>query len=259
MSNDNQTLIHLFHRDLIGPDYKDAAYTLAAVLAIPKAMAQADESGIPSYAVEHALAKTQNIHGSWSLKIGPEASDSVFPAHIISRGGEVLGLRSSMGGDVVVVDQKAYAHTPMYECSEVASNIDMHPGMTPEKLQQMLDISRQPFVLQPKVLAVMLATATGNYAGAAGMPIDAFEQATEHMVAIVGDTLKESQLKGLASIAKTVAEDHTSEAYLETATNRLHNLIQTLRQHEGHTPALDGLESVLNDAETPKPARSLRM
>lgn len=258
MSNDNQTLIHLFHRDRTGPD-KDTAYTLAAVLAIPKAMTQSDESGIPSDAVEHALAKTQNIHGSWSLKIGPEANDMVFPAHIISREGEVLGLRSSMGGDVVVVDQKAYAHARMYECSEVASNIDMHPGMTPEKLQQMLDISRQPFVLQPKVQAVMLATATGNYAGAAGMTIDAFEQATEHMVAIAGDTLKESQLKGLASIAKTVAEDHASEAYLETATNRLHNLIRTLRQHEGHTHALDGLESVLNDAEPPKPARSLRM
>jgi len=58
-------------------------------------------------ALEYAYRWTQNIEGSWSMKIGADANDNVdveLPLH--ERNGKVYGLRSSMLYDVIELDGK---------------------------------------------------------------------------------------------------------------------------------------------------------
>jgi len=61
-------------------------------------------------ALEYAYRYTNNVDGSWSMKIGADANDDVTvlaPLHV-TKDGRTMGLRSSMMGDRFEVDGVDY-------------------------------------------------------------------------------------------------------------------------------------------------------
>lgn len=62
-------------------------------------------------ALEYAYRYTNNIDGSWSMKIGSDANDDVTvlaPLPVSKRTGQVMGLRSTSMFDRMVVNGKTY-------------------------------------------------------------------------------------------------------------------------------------------------------
>jgi hypothetical protein len=57
-------------------------------------------------ACEYAFARTQNIFGSWSM--GPQFEDVEVIQPLLSCGGKTYGHRSSMVGDLFVVNGNIY-------------------------------------------------------------------------------------------------------------------------------------------------------
>ncbi len=55
--------------------------------------------------LEYAYKWTNNIHGSWSLKIGNDANPNVTVVGDISKG---MGLRSTSVGDQMLIGNKKY-------------------------------------------------------------------------------------------------------------------------------------------------------
>jgi hypothetical protein len=56
-------------------------------------------------ATEYAYRYTNNVDGSWSMKIGEDANDAVeVIAPLIQHNGKAYGLRSTSVGDVMIVD-----------------------------------------------------------------------------------------------------------------------------------------------------------
>ena len=82
--------ITVYHNDF----ETNSSFTRVAVVNAP--MTDVNE------ALEYAYRYTNNVMGSWSMKIGGDANDNVevtAPLHISKRTGEEMGLRSSMMGD----------------------------------------------------------------------------------------------------------------------------------------------------------------
>ena len=71
-----------------------------------KAVAKVTTSGLDLFqATEYAYRYTNNIDGSWSMKIGEDACDDVeVLAPLIQHKGKAYGLRSTSVGDVMIVD-----------------------------------------------------------------------------------------------------------------------------------------------------------
>lgn len=56
-------------------------------------------------ATEYAYRYTNNVDGSWSMKMGEDANDDVeVIAPLIQHNGKAYGLRSTSVGDVMIVD-----------------------------------------------------------------------------------------------------------------------------------------------------------
>ena len=72
----------------------------------PKAVAKVSTSGMDLFrATEYAYRYTNNVDGSWSMKIGEDANDDVeVLAPLIQHKGKAYGLRSTSVGDVMIVD-----------------------------------------------------------------------------------------------------------------------------------------------------------
>ena len=71
-----------------------------------KAVAKVTTSGLDLFqATEYAYRYTNNVDGSWSMKIGEDANDDVeVIAPLIQHNGKAFGLRSTSVGDVMIVD-----------------------------------------------------------------------------------------------------------------------------------------------------------
>ena len=71
-----------------------------------KAVAKVSTSGLDLFqATEYAYRYTNNVDGSWSMKLGEDANDAVeVIAPLISHKGKTYGLRSTSVGDVMIVD-----------------------------------------------------------------------------------------------------------------------------------------------------------
>ena len=71
-----------------------------------KAVAKVTTSGLDLFqATEYAYRYTNNVDGSWSMKIGEDANDNVqVIAPLIQHEGKQYGLRSTSVGDVLLVD-----------------------------------------------------------------------------------------------------------------------------------------------------------
>ena len=72
----------------------------------PRAVAKVTTSGLDLFqATEYAYRYTNNLDGSWSMKLGEDANDAVeVIAPLISHKGKTYGLRSTSVGDVMKVD-----------------------------------------------------------------------------------------------------------------------------------------------------------
>ncbi|MDA9938824.1 hypothetical protein N9C48_01820 [bacterium] len=72
----------------------------------PRAVAKVTTSGLDLFqATEYAYRYTNNLDGSWSMKLGEDANDAVeVIAPLISHKGKTYGLRSTSVGDVMIVD-----------------------------------------------------------------------------------------------------------------------------------------------------------
>ena len=72
----------------------------------PKAVAKVTTSGMDLFqATEYAYRWTNNLDGSWSMKLGEDANDDVeVIAPLIQHNGKAYGLRSTSVGDVMIVD-----------------------------------------------------------------------------------------------------------------------------------------------------------
>ena len=72
----------------------------------PRAVAKVTTSGLDLFqATEYAYRYTNNLDGSWSMKLGEDANDDVeVIAPLISHNGNTYGLRSTSVGDVMLVD-----------------------------------------------------------------------------------------------------------------------------------------------------------
>ena len=72
----------------------------------PKAVAKVTTSGMDLFqATEYAYRYTNNVDGSWSMKIGEDAQDNVeVIAPLIMHNGQQFGRRSTSVGDVMLVD-----------------------------------------------------------------------------------------------------------------------------------------------------------
>ena len=71
-----------------------------------KAVAKVTTSGLDLFqATEYAYRYTNNLDGSWSMKMGEDANDDVeVIAPLIQHNGKAFGLRSTSVGDVMIVD-----------------------------------------------------------------------------------------------------------------------------------------------------------
>ena len=72
----------------------------------PRAVAKVTTSGLDLFqATEYAYRYTNNVDGSWSMKLGEDANDDVeVLAPLIQHNGKAYGLRSTSVGDVMIVD-----------------------------------------------------------------------------------------------------------------------------------------------------------
>tara|TARA_B100000497_G_scaffold128076_1_gene173124 strand:+ start:20748 stop:21089 length:342 start_codon:yes stop_codon:yes gene_type:complete len=76
-------------------------------------VAEVDASAFTSVeeALEYAWRYTNNVDGSWSMKIGGDANDNVTvlaELPVSKRTGQQMGLRSSMMGDRFIADDVTY-------------------------------------------------------------------------------------------------------------------------------------------------------
>lgn len=93
--------IDVFHRELTNEldERGFSTYTLdwVATVKIPEGMSVED-------GLEYAYRWTQNTDGSWSRRIGNDSNPNVVCYKTKQIKGRIYGLRSSMVGDVFVVD-----------------------------------------------------------------------------------------------------------------------------------------------------------
>ena len=73
---------------------------------VPTAVAKVFTEGLDLFqATEYAYRYTNNVDGSWSMKIGADAQDNVeVIAPLIMHNGQQFGLRSTSVGDIMLVD-----------------------------------------------------------------------------------------------------------------------------------------------------------
>lgn len=88
--------IDVFHREYQA-SMDQWNYEFVATVSVPEGLTVED-------GLEYAYRWTQNIEGSWSRKIGPDANTNVAVYMTKMVNGNVMGLRSSMVGDLFVVD-----------------------------------------------------------------------------------------------------------------------------------------------------------
>ena len=97
--------ITVYHNDF----ETNSSFTRVAVVNVPE---EISAFGTTNECLEYAYRYTNNVMGSWSMKIGGDANDNVevtAPLHISKRTGEEMGLRSSMMGDRFYVQgEEAY-------------------------------------------------------------------------------------------------------------------------------------------------------
>ena len=91
-----QHTIDVFHREFQDLT-NEWTYDFVATVKVPEGMSEQD-------GLEYAYRWTQNTDGSWSRKIGQDANTNVavYVSKMIN--GRLYGLRSSMVGDMFVVD-----------------------------------------------------------------------------------------------------------------------------------------------------------
>ena len=78
---------------------RDETPTAVALVNVPTEITDMED------ALEYAYRWTQNIVGSWSLKIGDDANSNVTVMGDVSSG---MGLRSTSMGDQILVGNKKY-------------------------------------------------------------------------------------------------------------------------------------------------------
>lgn len=77
----------------------------------PVALVNAVDTDNVNEALEYAWRYTNNVDGSWSMKIGSDANDNVTvlaDLPVSKRTGNTMGLRSSMMGDRFEIDGVEY-------------------------------------------------------------------------------------------------------------------------------------------------------
>lgn len=87
---------------------KVLGYTPVAEVNVPE---EISSSGPIDDCLEYAWRYTNNVDGSWSLKIGSDANDNVTVLEelpVSKRTGQPMGLRSSMTGDRLDINGTEY-------------------------------------------------------------------------------------------------------------------------------------------------------
>ena len=96
----NEMKITVIHKAM-----RDETPTAVALVNVPTEITDMED------ALEYAYRWTNNIGGSWSKKIGPDANDNVevlAPLHWSEKRQMHLGLRSTMTFDEMIVDGKTF-------------------------------------------------------------------------------------------------------------------------------------------------------
>ena len=84
---------------------RDETPTAVALVNVPTEITDMED------ALEYAYRWTNNIGGSWSMKIGPDANNNVellAPLHWSEKRQAHMGLRSTMTFDEMIVDGKTF-------------------------------------------------------------------------------------------------------------------------------------------------------
>lgn len=251
------TKIHLFHGNRQNDFSHEVTYQLAAIVTVPPDV-QGEANGDPRNAIDHAYVNTQNISGSWSLKIGADGHPSVQPAGIMTTAnGDVMGLRSTMGGDVLIVDgEKVFVLPWLGHARELTKDSALPPEMSQAALRQMLYISQQHHQPLRDVEAVQLATAVASYAAVKNAPGDQFNEAVEQVIKINEGALRDIQIKGIMSVARSVAAETTKPGYEEQVEQHVYKLLDTKGQLPGggFSEVVDDLLVTLGKMDTKAPA-----
>jgi hypothetical protein len=95
------------HADFDRQTGKVLGYTTVAEVNVP---VEISAFGTTDECLEYAWRYTNNVDGSWSMKIGSDANDNVTVLAELhtTKDGRQMGLRSSMMGDRFVVDGVEY-------------------------------------------------------------------------------------------------------------------------------------------------------
>lgn len=108
------TTVHVFHN---APWYPKNGDENAPALRLVAAVESEDA---PEVAANQAIRKTQNIEGSWSLKLGSDGSPDLQVLGHTWGNGQFIGLKSSSSGDVLIVNQRdAYVLAPFTGITKV--------------------------------------------------------------------------------------------------------------------------------------------
>ena len=103
--------VTVFHKD-----FEDNSFTRVAVVNVPE---EISAFGTTNECLEYAYRYTNNVDGSWSMKIGSDANDNVevvAELPVSKKTGKQMGLRSTMmfdrmeveSGDVYSVDMVGF-------------------------------------------------------------------------------------------------------------------------------------------------------
>lgn len=254
------TTLHVFHavRDTVPGQ---PAFELAAIVTLPP---PDDTDGnveeMTAMALNQAVSLTNNISGSWSLKMGPDAAPGVAPQKLIATDSRIVGARSTYTGDVIVLGGARVFRLEPFGFAEEKPSAPSS-AITSEAMAFLLEQSNAQPSFNPLLDSAHVATQVASFLGI-HHAASALAKLKPHVAEWVHSSMTQEQVDRLMDTAFEVAGDYADDpAYRDQVTTSAYSILDRHGQQEGgdFNPRIEAMLGVLNTIEERNPRQSTGM
>lgn len=252
--------LHVFHATRETQQGRPA-FELAAIVTLPPhEEARGDEEEMTARALNHAVRFTNNVTGSWSLKIGLDAHPGVAPQKLVATENMILGARSTYAGDVMVLDGARVFRLAPFGFEEEQPSAPS-PAITSEAMAFLLEQSNAKPPFNPLLDNAHVATQVASFLGI-HHSASALARLKPQLAVWTSSFLTQEQVDHLMDTAFEVAGDYADDpAYRDQVTKSAYSILDRHGQQEGGTfnPQIESVLNVLNSIEERNPRQNAGM
>ena len=254
------TILHVFHAHRVSIPGQPG-FELAAIITLPAESLQGDDTESRTVsALNQAVRATNNIDGSWSLKIGLDSHPAVAPQKLVEAQDRIMGARSTCSGDVIVLNgERVFLLSPFGFTEE--RHDTPSPAITADEMRYLLEQSNTAPAVNATVRSAHIATHVASFLGIhqAQSSLDEFKaQVTD----LVKNHLTEAQVHDLMNTAYEFAGKHSLiEDFREIVINDAYRILDRYGHQDDGTFAekVDAMMQSMGAIEFPEQRNSAGM